>query len=108
MTDLLKEFLMNVVILIVLTVGLYVIQRYAKVKLHAIVNTLIQLAEAQIVGSNLGAAKKEWVLTQLAIAGVKVNEEISDLIDELVEFMNDHKTSILDAVKEQSGEIVNN
>lgn len=106
MDDLTRSFLMNTVLLVVLTIGLAVVKHYAKIKLQAIVNTYVQLAEAQIRGSKLGATKKEWVLEQLENIGIEANETISNLIDDLVDIMNKRKSSLLDVVTEEIKDVV--
>ena len=94
-----NEYLINIGLLVLFAVGSYLVEKYIKKLLIAQINNLVQLAEAQIQGSGLGAAKKAWVIAQLESVGVKATDGVSEIIDDLVTIMNLKKSSLLDAVK---------
>ena len=100
MSELVSKLVFSLALIIILTLLSWFMKTYLSKLLTATVNNLVQLAEAQIQGSGLGATKKAWVIAQLEATNIKVTVAINALIDQLVAVMNDKKTSILDAVSD--------
>ena len=65
-----------------------------------LINFLVNHAEKKIIGSKMGAKKKEYVIKNLKIFGVKTNDFISDMIDGTVEAMNNKKVNMTEDIKE--------
>lgn len=65
-----------------------------------LINLLVNQAEKKITGSKMGAEKKEYVIKNLRIFGIKTNDFISDMIDGTVDAMNNKKIDMTEDIKE--------
>lgn len=65
-----------------------------------LIKFLVNHVEKKIIGSKMGAKKKEYVIKNLKIFGVKTNDFISDMIDGTVEAMNNKKVNMTEDIKE--------
>lgn len=65
-----------------------------------LINLLVNHAEKKITGSKMGAEKKEYVIKNLRIFGIKTNDFISDMIDGTVDAMNNKKIDMTEDIKE--------
>lgn len=89
-----NEVIMQGILIGVTAILLWFLRNYAKTLKAALINNLIQLAEVKIQGSKMGAEKKAWVIQQLKVIGIKVNDSIDKLIEDLVDAMNKNKVGM--------------
>ncbi|MHC1694606.1 MAG: hypothetical protein AB9835_04875 [Eubacteriales bacterium] len=100
--DEVKDIVVSIISLLALAGMLYLL-RTNRQQLLATLTGLIQQAETAIEGSGLGATKKEWVLSQLQVIGIKITASIDLLIDAIVEQLNKEGGWLVDAVKRAAG-----
>lgn len=95
-----REIIISAIMLGFISALARLILPHLKLFVAWLIALLVKHAEDKITGSKMGAKKKEYVIKNLRIFGIKTNDFISDMIDGTVEAMNNKKVRMTEDIKE--------